>query len=58
MLQQNYGAQIVDYGDIKLENEKNMYPPVDYAVRNLNILGPLLGRLHDKVATIAGEEKR
>ena len=29
-----------------------MYPPVDFAVRNLNVLGPLLGRIHHKVEEI------
>ena len=49
MIKQNFGAEVIDYGDIKLENEKNLYPPVDFAVRNLNVLGPLLGRIHHKV---------
>lgn len=30
-----------------------MYPPVEFAVRNLNVLGPLLGRLSSKVNKIA-----
>jgi arginase family enzyme len=28
MLRKNYGAEVIDYGDVKLENEKDMHPPV------------------------------
>lgn len=52
MLQKNYGAEVVDYGDIEVENERNLHPPVEHAVRNLNVLGPLLGRLSSKVTEI------
>lgn len=29
-----------------------MYPPVEFAVRNLNVLGPVLGRIHQKAYDI------
>lgn len=28
MIKNNFGAQVVDYGDIKVEKERDMYPPV------------------------------
>ena len=56
MLQQNYDAEIVDYGDVRLENEKNLHPPVEFSVRNLNVLGPLLGKLHHQVANIVQKQ--
>lgn len=53
-LQKNFDTQIVDYGDISLlEEEKTMYPKVEFATRNLNLLGPLLGRLSGQVTKIA-----
>lgn len=53
MLQKNYGVSVKDYGDIKLENERNLYPKVEHPVRDLNVLGPLLGKLHNKALSIA-----
>lgn len=50
MIKKRYEGEVVDYGDISiLEEEKTMYEPVPYAVRNLHVLGPLLGRLHSKI---------
>lgn len=56
-LNKKHNVQTVDYGDISiLEEEKTMYPHVPFAVRNLNVLGPLLGRLHARVAEIAAKK--
>jgi arginase len=51
-----YEAEVVDYGDVKAEKEHGMYPPVEHPVRNLNVLGPLLEKLHNKVYDIASKK--
>jgi hypothetical protein len=51
LLKNNYGVDVVDYGDIKREeSDKTLHPPVPFAVRNLNVLGSVLGRIHSKAA--------
>ena len=56
MIKNNFGAQVVDYGDIKVEEERGMYPPVEFAVRNLNVLGPVLGKLHHRAHEIISKK--
>lgn len=56
-LRSNYGVQVRDYGNVAAtEEDLNKYPPVEFAVRNLNVLGPVLGRLHESVYNIVQKE--
>ena len=53
MLHNSFDVTVHDHGDIKATPEDyTLHPPVIHPARNLNVLGPLLGRLHQKAYEI------
>ena len=52
-LKNRFDVDVVDYGDVHSGLiDPSKYPIVNTAVRNLNILGPTLEKLHEKVYEI------
>lgn len=48
MIRRTENIDVTDLGDVYTTDEdRKKYPPVPFAVRNLHVLGPILGRLHD-----------
>jgi arginase len=48
LLSRNYGVSVKDYGDVAATEEEYNLPPIEFPIRNVHILGPLLGRLHQR----------
>ena len=52
-LKQRHKVNVRDFGDVRsTEEELKHHESVEHPARNLNILGPVLGKLHNKVHEI------